>query len=114
MRAFFFVILKSALNGSGHFLWDGTGANPYMGMLAWADFILVTADSTSMLSEAASTGKPTYVIPLGGGSPRLDAMQQNLIDAGCVRLFEGKLESWAATRLEDATKVATEIRRRMA
>jgi mitochondrial fission protein ELM1 len=85
-----------------------------MGMLAWADFILVTADSTSMLSEAASTGKPTYVIEIDGGSPRLDAMQQNLMEAGCIRAFEGRLESWPATRLEDAAKVATEIRRRMA
>ena len=107
-------ILKSALQGSEHFFWDGSGLNPYMGMLAWADFILVTEDSTSMLSEAASTGKPTYIIPLDGGSARLDAMQQNLMEAGCARVFEGRLEPWTATRLEDASKVATEIRRRMA
>ncbi len=40
------------------------GENPYLGLLAWADRIVVTADSESMLAEAASTGKPVLVYPL--------------------------------------------------
>lgn len=107
-------LLREGLSGPNIFFWDGTGPNPYMGMLGWADFILVTADSTSMLSEAASTGKPTYVIPMDGGSPRLDAMQRNLTQSGQIRPFTGHLEPWAVTPLMDATNIATEIRRRMA
>jgi uncharacterized protein len=38
--------------------------NPYLGILAWADAFVVTADSESMLAEAASLGKPIYVAPL--------------------------------------------------
>ena len=30
--------------------------NPHLGHLAWADAFVITADSTSMLSEACSTG----------------------------------------------------------
>jgi mitochondrial fission protein ELM1 len=41
-------------------------ANPYHGMLAHADALVVTADSVSMLSEACATGKPVYMAPLGG------------------------------------------------
>ncbi|MGD2074873.1 MAG: mitochondrial fission ELM1 family protein [Gammaproteobacteria bacterium] len=41
-------------------------ANPYFGMLAHADALVVTADSVSMLSEACATGKPVYMAPLGG------------------------------------------------
>jgi mitochondrial fission protein ELM1 len=40
------------------------GENPYLGLLAWADAIVATGDSESMLAEAASTGKPILVFPL--------------------------------------------------
>ncbi len=35
--------------------------NPYLGILAWADELIVTADSVAMLSEAIATGKPVAV-----------------------------------------------------
>ena len=34
---------------------------PYAGAMAWADGVLVTADSCSMLSEAVSLGVPVFV-----------------------------------------------------
>jgi mitochondrial fission protein ELM1 len=40
------------------------GENPYLGFLAWADALVVTADSESMLAEATSLGRPVYVYPL--------------------------------------------------
>jgi len=40
------------------------GENPYLGLLAWADRIVVTGDSESMLAEAASTAKPILVYGL--------------------------------------------------
>jgi mitochondrial fission protein ELM1 len=40
--------------------------NPYFGMLALCDELVVTADSISMLSEACATGKPVWMAPLGG------------------------------------------------
>lgn len=106
-------LLREALKDSGHFIWDGTGPNPYFGMLAWADFILVTADSASMLSEAATTGKPVYMIELEGGTNRLNAMQDNLIRRGAVRRFEGILEEWQYEPLDDSRRVAAEIQKRM-
>ena len=38
--------------------------NPYLAYLAGADVIIVTGESESMLAEAASLGKPVYIIPL--------------------------------------------------
>ncbi|MCE7886378.1 MAG: hypothetical protein DYH13_02605 [Alphaproteobacteria bacterium PRO2] len=99
---------------SNVFLWDGSGENPYFGMLAWADFILVTEDSASMLSDAATTGKPVYVIPLEGGSKRLDKLHENLRKKGITRPFNGRLEHWAYEPLRDSQKIADEIRIRMA
>jgi mitochondrial fission protein ELM1 len=41
-------------------------ANPYRGILAWADRLVVTADSIAMLSEACATGAPVQMFDLGG------------------------------------------------
>ncbi len=38
--------------------------NPYWGMLALADRVVVTAESVSMITEALATGKPTYLAPV--------------------------------------------------
>lgn len=105
-------IIEDTLKGTDAYIWDGTGENPYLGFLAWADIIMVTADSTSMLSEAATTGKPVYIIALEGGAKRLDLMHKNMVEAGVARFFKASLEEWTYEPLRDAAKVATEIRRR--
>ncbi len=43
--------------------------NPYFAYLAGADVIIVTGESESMLAEAASLGKPVYIIPLAENPP---------------------------------------------
>ncbi|MEZ5815229.1 MAG: mitochondrial fission ELM1 family protein [Alphaproteobacteria bacterium] len=106
-------ILHEAFDGTDHYLWDGNGPNPYFGMLAWADIILATADSASMLSEACTTGKPVYMIPLEGGHPRIDKLHENLKQSGYLRDFEGTLEPWDYEPLNDAGFVADEIRKRL-
>lgn len=45
----------------------GQDENPYFAMLAAADFVVATADSISMLSEAASIGKPMWMFDPGVG-----------------------------------------------
>jgi hypothetical protein len=42
--------------------------NPYFGVLALADALIVTSDSVAMLSEAAATGKPVHIFDLAAGS----------------------------------------------
>ncbi len=103
-------ILEQALAGKDAYIWDGTGDNPYFGLLGWADYILVTADSSSMLSEAASTGKPVYMIGLEGGSPKFERLHENLKRHGAVRVFSGKLEEpWSYTPFKDAAEIAERI-----
>jgi mitochondrial fission protein ELM1 len=41
--------------------------NPYLGVLAVADALIVTSDSVAMLSEAAVTGRPVYIFDLAAG-----------------------------------------------
>jgi len=108
------MALKEALKDKPHYFWDGTGPNPYFGMLAWADYILVTADSVSMLGDAATTGKPVYMIGLEGGTERFTKFHEALMGRGIVRPFEGVLENWRYTPLADSAHVAQEIMRRLA
>ena len=105
-------ILKEQLTSSTNYFWDGTNENPYFALLGWADFILVTADSASMISESCTTGKPTYMIPLEGGAKRICALQNHLIHDGKLRIFNGALEKYDYEPLNDAQMVANEIKRR--
>ena len=105
------AILKKALPDA--YIWNGGGENPYFAMLALADFILVTADSASMISDACSSGKPTYVIALEGGHPRIDKLHKHLIDSGVLRVFDGKLAPYDYTPLKDAKKIADAIIERL-
>ncbi len=92
-----------------HWYWDSTGENPYMGMLAWADYILVTADSVSMLSDALTTGKPVYMIPMDGGSKRFDRFHEGILSSSAARRFDGTLDHWTYDRFQDSGMVAHEI-----
>ena len=74
--------LRGSLTGTPWWFWDGRGDNPYLGLLALADAIVVTADSVSMVSEACSTGKPVYIAELEGGSAKFDRFHAHLRDRG--------------------------------
>lgn len=102
-------MIETELTQMGHYVWNGQGENPYLAFLGVADFILVTADSVSMLSECCSTGKPVYMIPLRGGARRITAFHRNLMERGAMRLFEGRLETFAYEPLNDAKLVAEAI-----
>jgi mitochondrial fission protein ELM1 len=47
-------------------VWDGTGDNPYPGMLGACDAFLVTGDSHNMVSEALAAGRHTMVFRPAG------------------------------------------------
>jgi len=60
--------LQDAIDVPNYFYrWrSGDQANPYFGILAWADRLIVTGDSIAMLSEACATGRPVQMFDLGG------------------------------------------------
>jgi hypothetical protein len=69
------------------FLWDLDGDNPYRGILASADRLVVTSDSVSMVSEALATPHPVEVLDLGFA--RHTGFIQDLVDRRLIRRFEG-------------------------
>lgn len=60
-----YELLKKEFTSEQNYFWDDEGENPYFGLLAHADAIVVTAESISMISEACTTGKPVYVFGAG-------------------------------------------------
>ena len=103
--------LTSAIEDVPHFVWDGTGDNPYFALLGLADAIVVTEDSVNMVTEATGTGKPVYVQALEGRSARLARFHRLMQDRGATRPFAGRLESWRYAPINDTELVASAIRR---
>jgi uncharacterized protein len=106
-------LMRQALAPVGGYVWDFTGENPYFGMLALADMIVVTQDSISMISEAAATSAPVMVAMLPGSSRRQGIFLRTMMDAGRVRLFEGRFSTWNASPLNDTPAAAAEMRHRL-
>ncbi len=92
------------------YIWDEASENPYFGMLAQADAILVSAESVSMISEAIFTGKPVYLLQLPGKSRRFDRFHQWLYDNDYCRPFRGKIETNWGKSIDDTTRIAAILR----
>ena len=105
--------LRSALAGDpAAFLWEGQGDNPYGSILACADALLVTADSTNMVSEAVATAAPVHVFTPSGGQSRLTRLIDGLIAIGRVRRWTGAVERWPVQPLDATMDVAANLTHR--
>ena len=102
---------EQALQGKACFIYNGDGENPYPAMLGLADQVLVTADSTNMLSEACASGKPISVIPLKSRkSSKFQDFVGRLIEENLVTPFDGQLSDRPATPRDDTDWIAEQIK----
>jgi mitochondrial fission protein ELM1 len=92
--------------------WGRGGANPLLAFMAWADALVVTGDSISMLSESLVTAAPIFIAPLGGEGPRHLAMHESLYAAGQARPISAAPAPFARLPLDETGRVAAEIRAR--
>jgi len=100
---------------SNVYVWDGTGDNPYPYFLAHADRLIVTADSVSMVSEAAATGRPVYLFSPSGTGGKFGQFHARLMQLGVVRpLSQGDViaDDWTYVPIHAAAEIAAEIERR--
>ena len=99
------ALLGEAFAGDSRvFLWDLIGDNPYRGILALSDRLVVTGESVSMISEALSTGRPVEVFDVG--SRRHEAFLERLVKEGRVRLFAGDPSPPPMGGSVDSTEIA--------
>ena len=113
------VTVKHVFAHHGGWLWDGTGDNPLIPLLAHADAVIVTADSVNMVGEAAATGKPVLVFepPAGkgrSGHRKIVTFLSALREQGIVHNFSGRLEGTPYHPLDATPVIATAILDRFA
>ena len=84
----------------------------YLSSLQLADHIIVTCDSTSMISEAALTGKPIYVA-------QMPAIKKNNRFKDFFELFESlniikslgtSIEDWNYEKLDETQRISSYIK----
>ena len=84
----------------------------YLSSLKLADHIVITCDSTSMISEAAITGKPIYVVQM----PAIKNNQRfkdffNLFESlNIIKNLETSIESWDYKKLDETNRISSYIK----
>ncbi|NCV23898.1 MAG: nucleoside-diphosphate sugar epimerase, partial [Proteobacteria bacterium] len=87
----------------------------YIKALAHADRIIVTSDSISMISEAATTGSPIHVAQLNPVKNDYRFMKfLNLFrDLNIVKLLDEKQENWTYDKLYETKRIADLIKNKI-
>ena len=97
-------------------VWCGEagGINPYPGLLAWADRIVVSADSVNMVSEACATHAPVFVFDPTSVSGRPRRFLDSLLARGRIRAMDATLAPFEVQPLRETARVAALVRERLA
>ena len=84
----------------------------YLSSLKLADHIVVTCDSTSMISEAALTGKPIYIAQM----PTIKSNQRfkeffNLFESlNIIKNLDTSVENWDYKKLDETSRISSYIK----
>ena len=87
----------------------------YLSALAISDYIVVTCDSTSMISEAAITGKPVYIAMMKAvkNNYRFKNFYTKLNKLGITKELENNVETWSYDNLNEVNRIAPLIKSKM-
>ena len=87
----------------------------YLSAYALANYVIVTCDSTSMISEAATSGKPIFVAQM---IPKKDNYRfrrffELFKQMGITRDLGKKVETWTYNKHNEAQRIALEIKNKI-
>ena len=110
-------IIKNAYDtfNFNHLVIKTVDKKAYLSALALADISVVTCDSTSMISEAAITGKPVYIAMMKSNknNGRFKKFYSLLTDLGITRELKDSVEEWSYESLNEVNRVAPIIKTKM-
>ncbi|MBS3895909.1 mitochondrial fission ELM1 family protein [Silanimonas sp.] len=108
------ALLRQRLAGWGQ-VWAATsdGPNPYPGWLAWADALVVTPDSANLLSEAAATAAPLWIIAPEQAGGRLRGLIDQLLSSGRARPLAALLPPWPVQPWNETARLAAALATRL-
>ena len=101
--------------GKKNLVIDTIDKKAYLSALSLAKYIAVTCDSTSMISEAALTGKPIYVadIPAKKNDFRIKKFHKLFNQLNIIKKLENKLETWHYENLDETSRIAKQIKKKL-
>ena len=87
----------------------------YLSSLKLADYIVVTCDSTSMISEAAMTGKPIYVaqMPAIKKNYRFKKFFELFKSLNIIKDLENSVDNWKYEKLNETKKISGYIKEQL-
>jgi len=111
------AIIDKAFNtfSHNHIVIKSVDKKAYLSSLSLADVIVITCDSTSMISEAAITGKPIYMTkmePIKNNS-RFENFYSQFSKLGIIRELEDNVNLWSYAQLDEVNRIAPLIKKKM-
>jgi mitochondrial fission protein ELM1 len=112
---------KSSINfakdyfGKNHTIIDNVDKKAYLSALSISESIVVTCDSSSMISEAALTGKPIYVANIlpKKKDRRLQEFRNLFRKLNIIRNLGELEENWSYQKLDETNRVAKIIKQKL-
>jgi mitochondrial fission protein ELM1 len=105
-------LLTARLRRLPSVVWDGQGADPHVGFLAAADYVLVSEDAVGLASEAGATGAPVFILKIDGLDLGRRRFHDELEKLDVARPFGGQLYRWSYEPLNETDRAAARILRR--
>ena len=101
--------------GSENLVIQNVDKKAYLSGLSIAKYLVVTCDSTSMISEAALTGKPIYVaqIPPKRDDHRFRQFRDLFSKLNIIKNLNNSLEIWKYEKLDETTRIANLIKQKL-
>ena len=110
-------IIKKANEAFGfnHHVIKAVDKKAYLSSLSISDYIVVTCDSISMISEAAVTGKPVYVAMMKSSRPslRFNRFFNQFEMLGIIKRLNGSIDNWSYDKLDEVNRIAPLIKAKM-
>ncbi len=110
-------VIKKAFNtfNFNHLVIKQIDKKAYLSSLAISDYIIVTCDSTSMISEAAVTGKPVYMAMMKPNRSirRFKSFYEQFKELGIARELTDTIDNWSYDKLDEVNRIAPLIRTKM-
>ncbi|MDC6479551.1 mitochondrial fission ELM1 family protein [Candidatus Pelagibacter sp.] len=101
--------------GENHTIIMNVDKKAYLSALAISENIVVTCDSSSMISEAALTGKPIYIASIlpKKNDKRFQRFRNLFRELNIIRNLGEDLENWDYQKLDETNRVANIIKQKI-
>ena len=101
--------------GDNHTVIMDVDKKAYLSALAIAENIIVTCDSSSMISEAALTGKPIYVANIlpKKNDKRFQRFRNLFRELNITRILGEEIENWNYQKFDETNRVASIIKQKI-